>query len=69
MIDISEKSATDPDAQLTAEDLDAWRDAYGEFKYPTIVLVKTGYAAYWPDRSRYFGQSAADSSAHHFPGE
>ncbi|XP_043243127.1 isatin hydrolase-like [Amphibalanus amphitrite] len=68
VIDISERSAANPDAMVTPEDLDAWRDAHGQFKYPTIVLIRTGYAAYWPDRNRYFGLSDAEPGVYHFPG-
>ena len=77
------ESEADGDYRLTVADLDAWKLANGEFVYPTIVLVKTGFAQFWPDRDDYFKEeptpfdpppgynytpTPAPSILRHFPG-
>ena len=68
-MDITEKSNRSRDAELTVEDLQAWQKKYGQFQYPTIVLVKTGYSRFWPSRRDYFGERPSEPGVKHFPGE
>jgi len=65
LVDISERSERDPDALVTPADLAAWREANGNFTFPTVVLARTGYARHWTNRTRYFGMAAG---VRHFPG-
>ena len=69
VVDMTNKSRSDRDAELTPADLAAWRSVHGPFQYPTIVLVNTGYAAHWPSRSGYFGESAEAPGVRRFPGD
>ena len=67
LVDIEARSQQDRDTTLTAGDLAEWKSEHGEFKYPTILLVRTGNAQHWSDWERYFGWEETTESLH-FPG-
>jgi kynurenine formamidase len=69
VIDMSAAAAQSPDALLEVSDIDAFERAHGAIAPGTIVLVRTGWAARWPDRRRYLGDDTpGDTSKLHFPG-
>lgn len=71
VIDVSEKALKNPDYLVSVEDFTSWEEKYGKIKDGTIVLLRTGYGKYWPDREKYLGTSekGADAVAKlHFPG-
>lgn len=69
VIDISAKAAADPDATLTEGDIDAWERRNGPIVPGSIVIVRTGWAARWPDENAYYGtETPQDVSTLHFPG-
>ena len=69
VIDISEKCAADPDALLTAGDMEAHEAAHGAIAAGSAVLVRTGWGRYWPDAAKYLGSDVpGDASDLHFPG-
>lgn len=69
LIDIGRQSAGNPDYQLSAADLLAWEKRHGRVPAGSIVLVRTGWSAFWPDRRRYMGDDApGDTKNLHFPG-
>lgn len=69
VIDISAKSAADPDATLSEADIDAWEERNGPIAPGSIVIVRTGWAARWPDENAYYGtETPEDVSTLHFPG-
>jgi kynurenine formamidase len=64
VVDITSKAERDPDAILTAQDL---QDV--ELPHGAILLVRTGWSRRWPDRKAYFGDDTPGDTAHlHFPG-
>jgi kynurenine formamidase len=68
VIDVTAKVAADPDYRLSAADVDAWEKAHGRIEPGTIVLLRTGWSARWPDRKRYLGDDTpGDASKLHFP--
>jgi kynurenine formamidase len=68
VIDIS-AAAQNRDYSLTAADLDAWEAAHGAIPDGAIVLVRTGWGKFWPDKKRYLGSDIPGDTAHlHFPG-
>lgn len=68
VIDVRERTASDPDYRLTAEDVLQWERRYGRIEAGTIVLLNTGWGRFWPDRRRYFGDDTpGDASRLHFP--
>src|SRR5262249_1794520 len=57
------------DALLMPGDLDDFERARGPIAQGTIVLVRTGWAARWPDRKSYLGDDTPGDASHlHFPG-
>lgn len=71
VIDVSAAALQDADYQVTVDDIQAWEEQHGVLPSGAIVLLHTGYAAFWPDAARYFGtaERGADAVAQlHFPG-
>ena len=69
VIDISKAAAANPDATLTAADLQAWEKQHGAITAGTIVLVHSGWGSRWGDKKRYLGtDKAGDTQNLHFPG-
>ena len=54
-IDVSAPCLANRDYQITAADLQAWERAHGRIADDAIVLLRTGYSQFWPDRKRYLG--------------
>ncbi len=68
VVDITAKTASDPDYRLTAEDVRAWELRNGTIQPGTIVLLRTGWGARYPDRERYFGDDTPGATDKlHFP--
>lgn len=53
VFDISDRAAGDPDATLTAADVDAWEALHGRVPEGAIALLRTGWAARWGDPAAY----------------
>lgn len=69
VIDMSDAASASADALLAVSDVEAFERAHGAIAPGTIVLVRTGWAARWPDRKRYLGDDTpGDTSNLHFPG-
>lgn len=70
-VDVSRKCAVDPDYQVTVEDFQSWEQETGGSLEDKIVLIRTGFGHYWPDRKKYLGtaeQGRAAVAKLHFPG-
>src|SRR5687767_11728071 len=69
VIDISEAAARNADYRLTVEDIDSWEKANGQIPDNSIVMVRSGWGKFWPDRKRYLGADTPGDTANlHFPG-
>ena len=71
VVDVADKCAADRDYQVTAEDFQRWEAAHGQLPAGSIVLLRTGFGRFWPDRERYLGtaeRGAAAVARLHFPG-
>jgi kynurenine formamidase len=71
VIDVSDRCADDADYQISTSDFERWETRHGPLPNGTIVLLRTGYEAFWPDRLRYMGtdERGPDAVAKlHFPG-
>jgi kynurenine formamidase len=71
MIDISRKALADRDYQIGREDIEQWEQDHGRIPDDTIILFRTGYGRFYPDRERYFGTGKTGQAAIpelHFPG-
>ncbi|MEM8933027.1 MAG: cyclase family protein [Acidobacteriota bacterium] len=68
MIDVSVQAAVDADYRLTLADVEAWETVHGPIPPGSVVLLRTGWDARWPDRLAYFGDDTpGDASNLHFP--
>ena len=68
VIDVSAQAAANADYLLTADDVLAWERRHGRIAAGTIVLLRTGWSARWPDRKAYLGDDTpGDASKLHFP--
>ena len=69
VIDVSEAAAADPDYLVTVEDVTTWEDEHGRVPKGSAVLIRTGWAARWPDALAYLGDDTPGETADlHFPG-
>jgi kynurenine formamidase len=66
VLDVSEESAKDADYQAPAARVEAWEKKHGRIPEGSIVLLRTGWAARWPDAQKYRNQDAHGKM--HFPG-
>jgi kynurenine formamidase len=70
-VDVSLKCAGDRDYQVTVEDFLAWEEAEKTSLADRIVLIRTGFGRFWPDREKYLGTAETGRAAVsqlHFPG-
>ena len=65
VIDISRKAARNPDYTLNIDDVRAFEREYGRIRPGEIVLLRTGWAHFWPHRHDYLGGDSAQDL--HFP--
>lgn len=71
VIDVSDSSLLDIDYLISVEDLQEWEGDYGRIPDDAIVLFRTGYEKFWPDRRKYMGTDKRGIDAVrllHFPG-
>jgi kynurenine formamidase len=68
VIDVTAKTAGDPDYRLTAADVTAWESEHGQIPAGVAVYLRTGWESRWPDRKSYLGDDTPnDASKLHFP--
>src|SRR5262245_43884437 len=70
-VDVTRKCAADRDYQVAVEDFERWEAEHKTTLENRIVLIRTGFGPYWPDREKYLGtkeQGKAGVAKLHFPG-
>jgi len=68
VIDITQQAATDPDYRLSVDDVTAWESANGRIEDGSVVLLRTGWSRFWPDRKAYLGDDTPGATTNlHFP--
>lgn len=68
VIDVSAKTASDPVYRLTRDDVLAFEREHGRIAPGTIVLLRTGWSRFWPERRAYLGDDTPnDASKLRFP--
>ncbi len=70
-IDVREACAADRDYRIGLADFEAWETEHGPMPESAIVLLRTGFGAFWPDREKYMGTAELGPDAVpklHFPG-
>ncbi|MDZ7773156.1 MAG: cyclase family protein [Balneolaceae bacterium] len=71
VVDVSDSALANPDYRVQISDFQAWEQENGQIPAGAIVIVRTGYGQFWPDRERYMGtaERGPDAVADlHFPG-
>lgn len=71
VVDVTEQCAKHADYLITESDFRNWEQKHGEIAAGTIVLLRTGFGKFYPDRKRYLGtdeRGAAAVAKLHFPG-
>jgi kynurenine formamidase len=63
VVDVSKACAADPDYAVTIADLEAFEAAHGRIQAGSIVLLRTGWGRFWPDRARYLGTAERGPAA------
>jgi kynurenine formamidase len=66
VIDVRTEGGKDADFLLPAARVEDWEKRHGRIPEGAIVLLRTGWAARWPDAQRYRNQDAQGRM--HFPG-
>ena len=69
VIDVRDAASADRDYRLTVADLERWEGKYGRIPDGAIVLMRSGWGRYWPNRLEYLGTAEKGDVANlHFPG-
>lgn len=71
IVDVTKQSENNPDYLITTSDFQNWERANGRIAPGTIVLLRTGFGKFYPDRKKYLGtdeRGAAAVKSLHFPG-
>jgi kynurenine formamidase len=71
VVDVREACAENPDYAVSLADLERFEAAHGRIPDGAALLLRTGFAARWPDRVRYLGTDERGAGAVaklHFPG-
>lgn len=71
VVDVSKQCAANPDYRVQTKDFIDWETKNDMELNDVIILLRTGYGAYWPDRQKYMGTAETGPDAVpklHFPG-
>jgi kynurenine formamidase len=71
LVDVTAQCATNPDYLVSVADFQNWERRNGRIAPGSIVLLRTGYGKFYPDRKKYLGTDERGADAVpklHFPG-
>ena len=71
VVDVSDSCESYIDYQITVQDILDWERQHGELEAGSILLFRTGFADFWPDKMKYMGTDQIGEAAVallHFPG-
>lgn len=71
LIDVSKKALPNRDYLFSTEDCLDWEKENGRIPDGSIILIRTGYGQFYPNREKYFGSAKTGTAALpelHFPG-
>ena len=71
VIDVSADALMNRDYRIGSAEIQRWEQEHGRTIDSMIVLFRTGYGQYYPDRAKYFGTALRGAEAIpqlHFPG-
>lgn len=70
VIDVTQKCTGNADYRVTTDDIKAWEKQNGIIPANTILLFRTGWGKYYPDKEKYLGTAENGDAATaklHFP--
>lgn len=71
-VNVTAKVTDNPDYQISVQDFENWEDEQNmQIPEGSIVLIETGFSAYYPDKIKYLGTDKRGEEAldqMHFPG-
>lgn len=68
VIDVTAQAAKERDYRVTPEDITTWEKAHAPIAANSIVVIRTGWGKFWPDRKQYLGSDVKGDIANlHFP--
>ncbi|MFK7922916.1 MAG: cyclase family protein [Bacteroidia bacterium] len=71
VIDVSAKALPNHDYQISVEDVSKWEEANRSIPEGAMLLFRTAYGQFWPDKESYMGTAERGAEAVpklHFPG-
>lgn len=71
VVDVVKQCDANRDYLVSIADLQNWENQNGPIPKGAIILLRTGFAKHWPDRTKYMGTDERGASAVaklHFPG-
>ena len=71
VVDVTKQCTTNADYLVSVADFESWEKQNGRIRPGTIVLLRTGFGKFYPDRKKYLGtdERGAEAVAKlHFPG-
>lgn len=69
VIDVQDKCKSNRDYELTIADIEDWEKVNGPLETGCIVVIRTGWGQFWPDKKKYLGTDVPGDVANlHFPG-
>lgn len=63
VVDVREACARDRDHLVTTTELEAFEREHGRIPEGAIVLLRTGFGRFWPDREQYMGTAERGTQA------
>jgi kynurenine formamidase len=55
VIDVTQQAAADRDYRVRISDFQSWEQLHGRIPDGAIIIIRTGWGQYWPDRNAYLG--------------
>jgi len=71
LIDVTRQAESNRDYQVTASDFRDWERRHGRIPAGSMILLRTGFGKFYPDRQQYMGTDKRGDDAVadlHFPG-
>lgn len=69
LVDVRKNAKGNPDYLIAKQDFLDWEKEHGTIPPGSIVLVRTGWEDFWPDKKKYMGTDVpGDVENLHFPG-
>ena len=68
VIDIVDQAQATRDYSATVDDIKQFEEVNGEIAEESVVIIRTGWSRFWPNKLDYFGTDTKDPMQAHFPG-